>query len=32
MVSIYDWYIIVACGALLGLYILLIWFDREDTK
>ena len=32
MISIYDWYIMAGCGALLVLYILLTWFDREDTK
>jgi hypothetical protein len=32
MVSIYDWYIIGACGALLGLYILLVWFDKGGYK
>jgi len=32
MVSIYDWYIIGACIGLLAGYILLIWFDREDSK
>lgn len=32
MVSIYDWYIIGACGALLAGYILLVWFDKGDTK
>jgi len=32
MISIYDWYIMLACVALLVGYILLVWFDKGDTK
>jgi hypothetical protein len=32
MVSIYDWYIMGVCVALLVGYILLVWFDKGDTK
>jgi hypothetical protein len=32
MFSIFDMLILGACSLLLGLYVLLVWFDREDTK
>ena len=32
MVSIYDWYIMGVCVFLLGLYILLVWFDKGENK
>ena len=32
MISKYDWYIMLACVALLGLYIVLTFMDRKDTK
>lgn len=32
MFSIYDMYILLGCLALLVLYILLVWFDKGETK
>jgi hypothetical protein len=31
MFSIYDMLILGACSLLLGLYVLLVWYDREDS-
>lgn len=31
MFSIFDMLILGACSLLLGLYVLLVWFDREDS-
>ena len=32
MISIYDWCVLGVCVLLMFAYVLMVYFDREDTK